>query len=210
MGGCYGIERGPSEPELNLDVYLDRYDRELRSIDEQLDRLLIRLQERGIGGPEDRVVVTADHGEAFWEHDDYGHSHTLWGETTWVPLIVWDAGGTGEVSDVVGLDALFGGLQTTPAVIRPEITARPVVQHTAATGTTWTAFIGKSSKWMTNGTSVWTGSPQDDPLDEHTQSSTTMPRPTGLTEQIERQTTAPPLRPSETERELLRALGYSF
>jgi arylsulfatase A-like enzyme len=33
------------------------------------------------------LVITADHGEEFGEHDDYGHGHTVYQELNWVPLI---------------------------------------------------------------------------------------------------------------------------
>jgi arylsulfatase A-like enzyme len=39
------------------------------------------------------VVVTSDHGEEFWEHDDWGHGHALYKELVWVPLVVKLPGG---------------------------------------------------------------------------------------------------------------------
>jgi arylsulfatase A-like enzyme len=33
------------------------------------------------------LVITADHGEEFADHDEYGHGHTVYQELDWVPLI---------------------------------------------------------------------------------------------------------------------------
>lgn|GEM_PF-2348143 len=209
LGGCYGISKPDGTPELDVDVYLDRYDRELLAVDDQLDRLLTRLAERGVLGPEDRLIVTSDHGEAFWEHDDYGHSHTLWGETTHVPLIVWDASGEGVVQDPVGLADLFVGLRSPRGPVRPELHSAGIVQHTTAFGPEWTAAISASDKWMSDGTRVWTGSPTHDPLDTRVIEHDAAP-PAMLRNARARARSAPPLAPSDEERELLRALGYSF
>ena len=34
------------------------------------------------------IVITADHGEEFWEHGDFEHGHTLYDELVRVPLII--------------------------------------------------------------------------------------------------------------------------
>ncbi|MFT5685150.1 MAG: arylsulfatase A-like enzyme [Myxococcota bacterium] len=59
----------------------DRYDNNLRYIDDQLDRFLSTL------GPNDTVIVLADHGEEFWEHGGFEHGHTLYDELLHIPLI---------------------------------------------------------------------------------------------------------------------------
>ena len=45
-----------------------------------------------------RWVITADHGEEFWERGSWGHAHTLYGEQLHIPLIV---SGTGVPKNVV-------------------------------------------------------------------------------------------------------------
>jgi len=35
------------------------------------------------------LIIAADHGEAFGEHDDWTHGHTLYQETIKIPLIIW-------------------------------------------------------------------------------------------------------------------------
>ena len=59
----------------------DRYDNNLRYIDDQLARFLSTLD------PNDTVIVLADHGEEFWDHDDFEHGHTLYDELLHIPMI---------------------------------------------------------------------------------------------------------------------------
>ena len=61
------------------------YDGEVRFTDELLDRLIRSLRERA---PSTIVVVTADHGEEFWERGSVGHGKTVYQELVHVPLIV--------------------------------------------------------------------------------------------------------------------------
>ncbi len=66
-----------------LEQYLvDRYDQNLRYLDDQLAELFEDL------GPDAPIVVFADHGEEFWDHGDFEHGHSLYDELLRVPLIV--------------------------------------------------------------------------------------------------------------------------
>lgn len=66
-----------------LHTYLvDRYDQNLRYVDDQLGGLLEDL------GDDATVVLFADHGEEFWDHGDFEHGHTLYDELLRVPLVV--------------------------------------------------------------------------------------------------------------------------
>ncbi len=64
-----------------------RYDETLAYLDAALGRLLAHAVGRG-GEADTLVVVTADHGEAFGEHDSIGHGSTLYAEQVRVPLVV--------------------------------------------------------------------------------------------------------------------------
>jgi arylsulfatase A-like enzyme len=48
---------------------------------------------RAIGSDEHIILVTADHGQAFYEKGALGHGHELDRDQTQVPLIVWGGGG---------------------------------------------------------------------------------------------------------------------
>lgn len=63
------------------------YRREVEYLDEQLGRLLVELERRG--EREDTIVVlTADHGDEFYEHGRYGHGNLPYDELIHVPLVV--------------------------------------------------------------------------------------------------------------------------
>jgi len=66
---------------------------EVAYTDHEIGRLWRRLAERG---DLDRtaVVFTADHGEELWDHGDYGHGHSMFGEVVRVPLFLKRPGET--------------------------------------------------------------------------------------------------------------------
>jgi len=68
-----------------------QYDGAIAFFDEQLGVLLEELERRGLV---DRtlVVVTADHGEEFFEHRGWGHGHSMYEELTHIPLVFWCPG----------------------------------------------------------------------------------------------------------------------
>lgn len=66
-------------------LYPVNYDREIRHVDTELERL-VRALEAG-GWLEDAIlVVTSDHGEAFGEHGTTGHGSDVYQESVHVPL----------------------------------------------------------------------------------------------------------------------------
>ncbi len=73
---------------------VDRYDNNVAYIHDQLDRLLRSL------GPEDVVVYYSDHGEEFWDHQQFEHGHTLYDELLRVPLVIRAPGVTGTRVDL--------------------------------------------------------------------------------------------------------------
>ena len=65
------------------------YDAEVSYLDAQLRALFDALRARELLN--DCVVVfTADHGEEFFEHGQFGHGRTLYDEVMRVPLLFWD------------------------------------------------------------------------------------------------------------------------
>lgn len=63
------------------------YDGCIRYVDDSLARLLDVLEDLGIA-ENTVIIVTADHGEAFWEHGVDTHGSTVYDEVLKVPLIV--------------------------------------------------------------------------------------------------------------------------
>jgi arylsulfatase A-like enzyme len=63
------------------------YDGEISYHDVHFAATLRALQERGLS-EETAIVVTADHGEEFWDHGSVGHGHSVYDELLHVPMIV--------------------------------------------------------------------------------------------------------------------------
>jgi len=85
-------------PAARLQYVLAQYDGEIRWTDRHLGRFFRRLRELGLWD-DALVIVTADHGEEFFEHGNKGHKHNLYKETTHVPLIVKYPGGARRGTD---------------------------------------------------------------------------------------------------------------
>ena len=57
----------------SVKTVIDRYDNNIRYINDELERLYAKLN------PEDIVVFFSDHGEEFWDHGGFEHGHTVAG-----------------------------------------------------------------------------------------------------------------------------------
>ena len=77
------------------EIRLLRYDAEIRFTDDQIGLLFFELRRLGLYDSS-WIVVTADHGELFGEHDRSGHGITLDQEIVHVPLIVKPPLGVGK------------------------------------------------------------------------------------------------------------------
>ncbi len=89
-------------PEDALRNMVARYDGEIAYFDGELGRLLDELGSRGIL-ENTLVIITADHGEEFFDHGRWGHSHSLYEELVRVPLILWWPGGIEGGTAVEGI-----------------------------------------------------------------------------------------------------------
>ena len=87
------------------------YDEEILATDRALGALFDGLKARG-RLDNTLLVITADHGEEFWEHGRFEHGHDLWSELTRVPLVVHGPGlpKTGRVDTIVEHVDLVAGL----------------------------------------------------------------------------------------------------
>ncbi|OLC53672.1 MAG: hypothetical protein AUH92_05450 [Acidobacteria bacterium 13_1_40CM_4_69_4] len=98
-------------PEDYRRFLVDRYDGEIRFVDDQIGRLLDGLVATG-RAPRSWVVVTADHGEEFKDHGSMGHGRRLYEETIRVPLIIGRVAVAGRAAgpgDVPGPDGIVAG-----------------------------------------------------------------------------------------------------
>jgi len=71
----------------DLEHLIALYDGEIRLVDDHLAKLRADLARLGIAG-KTLIVVTADHGDEFFEHGNKGHHRTLYEEVIAVPLVI--------------------------------------------------------------------------------------------------------------------------
>jgi arylsulfatase A-like enzyme len=71
-----------------LQYLISRYDAEIRHIDYNLDKLLVKLRDMNIL-EDSLIIVTADHGEEFLEHGLFKHGYQLYDESIHIPLIFY-------------------------------------------------------------------------------------------------------------------------
>jgi hypothetical protein len=74
------------DPQRLHNYLVDRYDQNLRYVDDSLAPFLQEL------GDDATVVFFADHGEEFWDHGDFEHGHSLYDELLRVPLLLKSPG----------------------------------------------------------------------------------------------------------------------
>jgi len=89
------IERQPPSGPEDIEHLKTLYDGEIAYVDRELGRLLDWLRVQGLY-QDSLIIVTSDHGEAFYEHGYWQHSETLYEEMTRVPLIVKLPGNSGH------------------------------------------------------------------------------------------------------------------
>jgi len=79
---------------------IDLYDAEIPAVDDRIARLMRLFRNKGLYNST-IFVFTADHGEEFKEHGDFGHRAHLYNELLHVPFAIW--GGPVELGEVAGL-----------------------------------------------------------------------------------------------------------
>lgn len=106
------FESLPDDPSTaDLDHLRNLYDGEVRYVDEQIGRLVERLQ--SLGAYEDTLlIVLGDHGEAFYEHDVVFHGTVPYEELLHVPLIVKPPAGRTPPETVSGVVSLVDVVPT--------------------------------------------------------------------------------------------------
>lgn len=93
------LEDPDSLSDEEWDDLVDLYDAEIRYVDEEIGRLI-----RNLKNP--IWAVTADHGEEFYEHGNFGHKNRFYDEHVHVPLVFGGIDRTGSSDDLVGLNDL--------------------------------------------------------------------------------------------------------
>jgi len=81
------VERPSSWTDRDVEHYKALYDGEIRWTDATLGKLFASLKARGLMD-DTMIVITSDHGEAFYEHGNRGHRYSLHDEEIRIPLII--------------------------------------------------------------------------------------------------------------------------
>ncbi|HTM22672.1 MAG TPA: sulfatase-like hydrolase/transferase, partial [Kofleriaceae bacterium] len=101
------------------DKPIDRYDAEIRLVDDQVGRILDALDRTGLA-TRTVVAVAADHGDEFFEHGNEFHGRSLYAELERIPMIVAVPGGAARtVAQPVSLIDLGPTLLDLVGVARP-------------------------------------------------------------------------------------------
>ena len=87
INGFVDRYRPTLSPE-QLQSEIDAYDGAISYVDDQIKNLFTELEQRGLLD-NTIVVITADHGESFGEHNILQHGASLYLQEIHVPLIVW-------------------------------------------------------------------------------------------------------------------------
>ncbi|MBI2101474.1 sulfatase-like hydrolase/transferase [Candidatus Woesearchaeota archaeon] len=83
----YAIERYLPIPNSTIEMAKALYDAEIYSVDSSIGKLIGKLDQLGLKD-KTMIIITADHGEEFYDHGGFMH-HTLYYENVHVPLLIY-------------------------------------------------------------------------------------------------------------------------
>jgi arylsulfatase A-like enzyme len=75
------------EGQMDLNFYINQYDGEIRYCDYHIGKIIQFLKEKDLF-KDSIIIITSDHGEAFFEHGACDHGFTLYNEEIKVPLLI--------------------------------------------------------------------------------------------------------------------------
>ena len=154
----YQLQIDPATGKVSSDIgfYTTQYDREIRSLDDQISRLLAALDERGLTR-DTLIVFTADHGESLSENAYYlEHGDVPYQTTAAVPLFfVLDGrfpGGRVVEGPVGVIDVFATILELTGTPVPPGLASTSLVRalegDDAATPKDVYMMSGKYEPWQ--------------------------------------------------------------
>lgn len=74
-------------PDRDKDYMIALYDGQAKYVDSCIKRIISTLKQKKIL-ENTVIIITADHGEEFWDHKNFEHGHNLYNELIHVPLII--------------------------------------------------------------------------------------------------------------------------
>ncbi|HVJ17567.1 MAG TPA: sulfatase-like hydrolase/transferase [Polyangiaceae bacterium] len=137
----YSYSKHPGHPDFGNKAR-DVYDNEVHFTDQWVGDFVDWLLEQPFG-KQTAVIITADHGEGFGEHNHYRHAYEIWESLVRVPLLIYVPGATPTrittprshidlaptIADLMGIppDPTWPGKSLVPEIFGEEPTARPVI-----------------------------------------------------------------------------------
>lgn len=116
----------PEDKEATIQLY----DGEIAYNDVYFGQLLDEIDALGLRD-NTVIVLSADHGDEFWEHDGYQHGHTLYDELIRVPLIIRGPGAFAEprrvTDDVQAVDLLPTFVELAGGTIPEQVRGRSLL-----------------------------------------------------------------------------------
>ncbi|MEE2776001.1 MAG: sulfatase [Acidobacteriota bacterium] len=101
------------DPEAYVAMEYDAYDGLIRSTDDEIARLIERIEALGL---RDKVLIAfiSDHGTEFLDHDAHFHGQSVYGELNRVPMFFW---GPGFVPSGVKIPGTIQNIDFMPTVL---------------------------------------------------------------------------------------------
>jgi len=91
LGLFLPFQPGPPLDQQEIEKILALYDAKIHDHDFYLGQLINFLQNHGLW-EKTLLILSADHGEEFYDHQGWGHGHSLYQELIHVPLVMSNAG----------------------------------------------------------------------------------------------------------------------
>jgi arylsulfatase A-like enzyme len=119
----------PPRDEADVDDAMRLYDGEIAYTDSELGRFFEALKSRKLYD-DALIIVTSDHGEAFYEHHHWGHMVSLYDEMTRIPIIVkWPKGKLkGRYATAVSQTDVFPTILEAAGLAPPETAAVSLIR----------------------------------------------------------------------------------
>ena len=124
------LKQIPPEGKHEITQAVDLYDAEIAYADQELGRFFVELKKRGLYDTS-FILLTADHGEAFYEHKNWQHGWTLYDEIVHIPMILkWPKSKQqGRVATLVSQTDVFATLLGQTPVSLPHARSFDLTQN---------------------------------------------------------------------------------
>lgn len=151
--GYARAQLGDPDPDPYRDLMRDAYDQEIAHFDEHVGAYLDALRERGLYD-DALIIITADHGEEFYDHQGWWHGQTLYDEVLHVPMIIKLPGGMlgGAVNESFArlIDLPVTMLSWAGAPVPEDMAGRTLVGPDGRFGNAETAFVYAENDFENN------------------------------------------------------------